>query len=218
MARTPKVRREFDTLLMLSAACAAQRVNKAYLKFADGSPNSESPYVTRPSNRELVYQFLDNLDTITDADRELAEKVKTYWNGKTFKLLTGEYISNFDRSVLELLQKEKLYDGYDLAVVASLPNSYLSGVARDERERRVKFAAGGYLGSIGDTVEATIEVTKSVYSKKWGVYFLTGITTGDQAVFFSYKQDVSPGTILSIKGNVKRQDNNTTQLNRVKVL
>jgi len=201
---------------MLSAACAAQRINKAYLKHGEVTFGDTQPQ--RPSNRELVYQFLDNQDTITDADRELAEKVKSYWNGKTFKLLTGEYMSNFDRSVLELLQKEVLSDGYDLAVVASLPNSYLSGVARDERERRVKFAAGGYLGSIGGTVEATIEVTKSVYSKKWCVYFLTGITTGDQAVFFSYKQDVSPGTILSIKGNVKRQDNNTTQLNRVKVL
>jgi hypothetical protein len=117
-----------------------------------------------------------------------------------------------------LLQKETLFDGYDLAVVASLPNSYLTGLARDERERRVKFAQGGYLGNIGDKVEATIEVTKSVYSQKWGVYFLTGVTTGDQAVFFSYKQDVSPGTVLQIKGNVKRQDNNTTQLNRVKVI
>jgi hypothetical protein len=126
-------------------------------------------------------------------------------------------MSNFDRSVLELLQKEVLLDGYDVAVVASLPNSYLTGIARDERERRVKFASGGYLGTVGGKVDATIEVTKSVYSQKWGVYFLTGITTGDQAVFFSYKQDVSPGTIMQIKGNVKRQDNNTTQLNRVKV-
>lgn len=216
MARQPKVRREFDTLLLLSAACAAQRINKAYLKFAGGTGLEGE--TNKPSNRELVYQFLDNQDTITEADRELAEKVRTYWNGKTFKLLTGEYMSNFDRSVLELLQKEVLLDGYDVAVVASLPNSYLSGIARDERERRVKFATGGYLGSVGDKVDTTIEVTKSVYSQKWGVYFLTGITTSDQAVFFSYKQDVAPGTILSIKGNVKRQDNNTTQLNRVKVL
>jgi len=216
MARQPKVRREFDTLLLLSAACAAQRINKAYLKYAGGSGTETE--INKPSNRELVYQFLDNQDTITEADRELAEKVKSYWNGKTFKLLTGEYMSNFDRSVLELLQKEVLLDGYDVAVVASLPNSYLSGVARDERDRRVKFAQGGYLGNVGDKVEATIEVTKCVFSQKWGVYFLTGLTTSDQAVFFSYKQDVNAGTVLRIKGNVKRQDNNTTQLNRVKVL
>jgi hypothetical protein len=215
MARQPKVRKEFPTLLMLSAACAAQRVNKAYLKHGEVTFGDTQPQ--KPSNRELVYQFLDNQDTITDADRELAEKVKSYWNGKTFKLLTGEYMSNFDRSVLELLQKEVLSDGYDLAVVASLPNSYLAGVARDERERRVKFATGGYLGNVGDKVETTVEITKSVYSKKWGVYFLTAVTTSDQALFFSYKEDVCPGTIMQIKGNVKRQDNNITQLNRVKV-
>jgi len=69
-----------------------------------------------------------------------------------------------------------------------------------------------------DRVTANIEVLKCVFSQKWNVYFVTAITDKDQSIFFSYKQDVSPGTILSIKGNVKRQDNNTTQLNRVKVL
>jgi len=59
---------------------------------------------------------------------------------------------------------------------------------------------------------------KCVYSQKWFTYFVTGITSSDQAVFFSYKQEVAVGNVLNIAGTVKRQDNNQTQLNRVKVL
>jgi len=37
-------------------------------------------------------------------------------------------------------------------------------------------------------------------------------------VFFSYKEEMVVGSVLNIAGTVKRQDNNQTQLNRVKVL
>jgi predicted acetyltransferase len=69
-----------------------------------------------------------------------------------------------------------------------------------------------------DRVTADIEVLKCVYSQKWGVYFVTAITDNDQSIFFSYKQDLTYGSKLSIKGTVKRQDNNQTQLNRVQVI
>jgi len=220
MPRKIKVRKEYDTHLVLSAACAAQRVNGAYIKVATVEVPSINGIVNvhKRTNRELTVEFLELQENITDADRTMAEEMRRYWNGKMFKVLSGEYMSNFDRGILELMQKETVTEGYDVAVIASMPNSYISSVKRDERDRRVKFAEGGYLGNVGERVEATIEVTKSVFSQKWGVYFLTGVTTSDQAVFFSYKQDVSPGTVLQIKGNVKRQDNNITQLNRVKVI
>ena len=51
----------------------------------------------------------------------MAEKVRSYWNGKTFKLLTGEYMSDFDRNMLTLMQKETVTEGYDVAVLAIMP-------------------------------------------------------------------------------------------------
>jgi len=220
MPRVSKVRKQYDTMLVLSAACAAQRINGSYIKFATVEEPSINGTVNvhKRTNRELTVEFLELQENIIDADRTMAEEMRRYWNGKMFKVLSGEYMSNFDRGILELMQKETVTEGYDVAVIASMPGSYISSVKRDERDRRIKFAEGGYLGNVGERVEATIEVTKSVFSQKWGVYFLTGVTTSDQAVFFSYKQDISPGTVLQIKGNVKRQDNNITQLNRVKVV
>lgn len=220
MPRQSKVRKQYDTLLVLSAACAAQRVNGAYIKFATVEVPSINGTVNvhKRTNRELTVEYLEAQENITDADRTMAQEMRSYWNGKTFKLLTGEYMSNFDRGILELMQKETVTEGYDVAVIASMPGSYLSSVKRDERDRRVKFSQGGYIGSVGERIKTQVEVLKCVYSQKWFTYFVTGITSSDQAVFFSYKEEVAVGNVLNIVGTVKRQDNNQTQLNRVKVI
>jgi hypothetical protein len=48
--------------------------------------------------------------------------------------------------------------------------------------------------------------------------FVTGITSDDQVVFFAYKSELPVGKMFDIYGTVKAQRDNTTQLNRVKVL
>lgn len=222
MPRKSKVRKEYDTMLVLSAACAAFRVNdNKYVKYdivRDAFIKDEGTVIQYVTNRDLTETYIEQPEYITDVDRNMAEKVRSYWNGKTFKLLTGEYMSNFERGILTLLQQETVTEGYDVAVLASVPNSYLIGIERDERERRVKYSQGGYIGSVGERIKTQVEVLKCVYSQKWFTYFVTGITSSDQAVFFSYKQEVTIGSVLNIAGTVKRQDNNQTQLNRVKVL
>ena len=220
MSRKVKVRKQYDTMLVLSAACAAQRVNGSYIKFATVEVPSINGTVNvhKRTNRELTVEYLELQENITDADRTMAEEMRRYWNGKMFKVLSGEYMSNFDRGILELMQKETVTEGYDIAVIASMPGSYISSVKRDERDRRVKYSQGGYIGTVGERIKTQVEVLKCVYSQKWFTYFVTGITSSDQAVFFSYKQEVTVGSVLNIAGTVKRQDNNQTQLNRVKIL
>jgi hypothetical protein len=222
MPRKSKVRKEYDTMLVLSAACAAQRVNSNnYIRYNIEDRtfvNDKGEVVKYTTNRDLVETYIENQSYITDIDRDMAEKVRSYWNGKTFKLLTGEYMSDFDRNMLSLMQKETVTEGYDVAVLASMPNSYQANLKRDEKERRVKYSQGGYIGTIGERVNIQVEVLKCVFSQKWFTHFVTGITSSDQAVFFSYKEQVTVGNVLNIAGTVKRQDNNQTQLNRVKVL
>jgi hypothetical protein len=222
MPRKSKVRKEYDTMLVLSAACAAQRVNgNKYIKYdleENVFVNDKGEVVKYTTNRQLVETYIEQPEHIMDIDRDMAEKVRSYWNGKTFKLLTGEYMSDFERNMLTLLQKETVTEGYDVAVLASMPNSYQANLQRDQRDRRVKYSQGGYIGTVGERIKTQVEVLKCVYSQKWFTYFITGITSSDQAVFFSYKEEVTIGSVLNIVGTVKRQDNNQTQLNRVKIL
>jgi hypothetical protein len=215
MAKAKKVSRIFDTMDVVSAACAAHRVNGQYIKV----PYQLGDEVKRQTNRELVYQFLEDQSFITDADRLLAEDIKSHYQGKTFKILGGGFVTDYDRTTLKMLEEESCPEGYNVAVLASVPSSYLKSVARDKADQRVRFAQGGYVGSIGDKVQLDVEVIKSVFSQKYNVHFLTAITVKEEVVFFSYKQDVTVGTLLTIKGTVKNlRDGNVTQLNRVKVI
>jgi hypothetical protein len=53
---------------------------------------------------------------------------------------------------------------------------------------------------------------------KWNTNYVTGITTNDQVVFFAYKEALDIGKVLNINGTVKAHRDNSTQLNRVKVI
>jgi hypothetical protein len=216
MVRAKTVAKNYPTMLVLAAANAAYRKNQGYVK--PGYELAGTTETPRKSNRELVYYYLDNTSELIEEDHEVATKIKAWYQGKTFKILSGSYVSDFDHNVLKMLEQEETPEGYNLAVLASTPGSYFTGIQRDVGESRVKFAQGGYLGTVGDKVETKCEVMKCIYSQKWGVFFVTAITDNDQAIFFSYKEEISYGKCLTIKGNVKRQDNNTTQLNRVKVI
>jgi hypothetical protein len=50
------------------------------------------------------------------------------------------------------------------------------------------------------------------------VYFVSGITDTNQAVFFSYRERQDVGTWLTIKGTVKAHRPDATQLSRVRVI
>jgi hypothetical protein len=215
MAQAKKVSRVFDTMDVVAAACAAQRVNGQYIKvpYQLGEENK------RQTNRELVYQFLEDVSFITDSDRLMAEDIKSHYQGKTFKILGGGFVTDYDRTTMKMLEEETCPEGYNVAVLASIPASYLKSVARDKADSRTRFATGGYIGKIGDKVQLDVEIIKSVFSQKYNVYFATAITKSEEVVFFSYKQDLTIGTLLTIKGTVKSQrDGNVTQLNRVKIV
>ena len=146
MARTKKVTRIWPTMDVVAAACAAQRVNDTYIKvkyqLGDDKP--------RQTNRELVYQYLEDDSFVTDADRLMAEDIKEYFKGYTFKVLSGAYLSEFDRNTMKILEEEFTPEGYNLALLCSIPNNYLKAKRRDEADRRTRFAQGGYVGKVGE--------------------------------------------------------------------
>lgn len=149
-------------------------------------------------------------------DHEKGAKVRRYFQALTFKILQGKVLNDFDSYALSLSNLEELGSYYELAVVASFPASYDRGVKRDNVENRVKFAAGGFIGSIGDKISIQVEVLRTFYSQQWNTHYVTAITDEDQALFFSFKEGLDPG-IYTIVGTVKSHRDNQTQLNRVKI-
>ena len=197
-----------------SASCAAQRINGAYVKnLADVAEGQNAA-----TNRILIDQHLANPSFITEADRKQAELVRKYYKALTFKILQGKKLNEFDNNAMVIANRDVIESNYDIAVIASLPSCYERAVKRDNMNRKLESATGGFIGNIGDKVQVSLEVVRTVFSQQWNVYFVSGVTSEDQAVFFSNKESFDSGTYLTIKGTVKAHRDNTTQLNRVKVL
>jgi hypothetical protein len=214
--RTQKVTVNYNADDVWSAACAAQRINGSYIKLSVVSESD--PATTKLSNRMVVEQLLADLSGITDEDREQGKKVRAFYQAYTFKILQGKQLSDFDNTAMLIANREVITGNYDVAVIASLPSCYECGVVRQSADQRVNFATGGFIGKANDKVSVSIEVLKSVFSMKWNTNYVTGITSADQVVFFAYKSDLPIGKMFDIYGTVKAHRDNTTQLNRVKVL
>ena len=206
-----------------AAACAAQRINGDYVKMVTSYatneeilPNSlQTP--AKQTNRMIMDRLLADQSEITEADREQAKLVRGYYKGLTFKILQGKKLSDFDNTAMVIGNRDVIESTYDIAVIASLPSCYLRAVERDNKNRKLENARGGLIGRVGDKVKVNVEVVRSSFSQQYNVYFVSGVTTDDQAVFFSYKQPIDSGKLIIAEGTVKRHGDNTTQLNRVKV-
>jgi hypothetical protein len=214
--RTQKVTVNHNADDVWSAACAAQRINGSYIKFTMISESD--PAVTKLSNRMIVEQLLADTFIITDQDREQGKKVRAFYQAYTFKILQGKQLNDFDNTTMLIANRDVITSTYDIAVIASLPSCYERGVVRQSADQRINFATGGFIGKANDKVTASIEVLKSVFSMKWNTNYVTGITTDDQVVFFAYKEALDIGKVLDIQGTVKAHRDNSTQLNRVKVI
>ena len=163
-----------------AAACAAQRTNGAYINAYQLVENGQRP------NREIMTQAIENTSLITDADREEGKVVRQHFKGLTFKILQGIKINDFENTAMLIANRDVITDSYDLAVIASLPGCYARDKKRNEINNRVRFASGGFIGRVGDKVTRNdVEVLRCLYSQQWNTYFLTCLTTDDEAIFFS---------------------------------
>ncbi len=215
------VRPVYSVADVFAAACAAQRINGEYLKNDDVTYHDDgheySHTVNRVANKTLVHQFLKGELGMSLEDHEQAEKVMSYCRGLTFKLLTNKRLSDFEQSMLTIVEKSTTDSNYDIAVVASLPASYERSIVRSEQNVRLREAAGCVDAEVGSKVELDIEVVRCNYSNEWGVFYVTAITDGG-VVFFARNTSIDLGSKIRIKGKVKRHKEDRTQLSHVKVI
>lgn len=208
----PRVRKlELNTSDVFAAACMAQRINGQYVK-------AIAPGTTQKTNRQIAEEALNDTTLITDEDRTQGECVRQYYRGLTFKVLKNKELSDFAKNAMEIASNDTVTSTYQLAVIISLPQSYEKSNKHDSIDRRIRFANGGFVGDLSENVTLTIEVVKQLWSNKYNTWYITGITSEDQVVFFAHRIQYAIGSMLNIQGVVKSQRDNSTQLSRVKVI
>jgi len=212
MARLTKRLGPYPTETVFAAAAAAQMANTEYVKVG------EITVEKKKSNRELMLNYLNNPEVLTQQDLQQGQEVRQYFQGLTFKVLKGQILGPFEQAALDFASQPKTTGLYEISVIASLPQAHKRGLERDARNQRLEYARGGFIGKPKDRVSLDIEVVKTNFSNLYQTYFISALTIEDQPVFFSYKEGMIPGTKGKITGTVKAHRNDATQLNRVKIV
>ena len=226
MTRTAKTHTPgdlFPVATVWAAACAAQRINGRYIKQDEFDyPEGGRAVLTATASRTIMKELLANPDRLTAQDFEQGAECKTFLqNDITFRALKNK-LTEFDSATSKVLAVEENFDSaqhkYELAVIASLPASRTRALERQATDSRVRQATGAYVGDVGDMVALDVEVIKTIYSQQWNTWYATAITSDNRAVFFAFREQLTIGNSILIKGTVKAHRSGTTQLNRVKIV
>jgi hypothetical protein len=210
-------RTSYKTADVFVAACAAHRANSGYLKI--GATDDEGNVIRLP-NKILIRQFLDSSFDISDEDRDLSEKVIQFCQGLTFKMLSDRRLTEFEQSMLSIVEKETLDSNYDIAIVSSLPAAYIRANDRKVVDARIN-AAVGFVGEVGDKIQFTAEILRCNFSDQWGTFFVTAITPDNKVIFFAHRNKLEITSNINGEGKVKAHRNqreDSTQLNYVKIV
>lgn len=213
----------------LAMACAAQRINGAYLK--DTRRFSCEENKTQFANKELVkFAFEERpgmlpMDFIrpvpTEEDYAQVAEIQK-WMKRYIMLGLGE-LDDFKKDMIGAVSADVVPNN-NLGRVAFIPEF----VKRDQRETgltkeiRVEYRDSAYLGKEKDMVDGVAKILDKRFSSQWESFNYTAVMDGN-LVSFMNKHDHEVGAMKRIKGKVKAQTQNKlfsaneTRLNYVKL-
>jgi hypothetical protein len=225
-ARTPRQKRQTPTPakfasvvsaeVLWAAAVVADRINNGdYIKHDELS--EDGAQVIRRSNRDIIRDILNaNGPEITSLDFEIGRNARE-WHSKNLviKSLRGD-LSEFEHALNNAVNLEEFYNSinkFEVAVVASQIRSYHIGIKEEAVREDVDRTP---LAAVGTKVQIIADVVKTVFSRNYGVHFITAKTTDRKMIFFSFREKLQ-GTITAV-GTVKAHRADATQLNRVRLV
>lgn len=201
-----------------AAACADRENGGEYLKEDRWMMNATPPFIEKQTNRTLMWKAIVDNSLITGADIDTGRKAREWLHKNlVFKGLKGT-VSDFEQALSRVVEMEEFMTGadrYEIALVTSQIRAYREGT---RMEAVLEDVINTPVAAVGEKVQLNVEVIKSVYSQNFNVYFITAKTDGHQMVFFSYREQKTPGEWLTIKGHVKAHRQDATQLNRVRMV
>jgi hypothetical protein len=231
---TPYKGPSFPLQTLLELACAAQRVNKEYIKtleavYADDT--SKVMYYKYP-NRTLIEAVLGEdkaqyspeypkpqLLCTNLEDRELANEIQKYYRRLAFAAIEGD--NEFQTTVNSLLNSTDVPLNR-LGFIACLPSVYKRDYAKTQMEKRVKTLDDAYISAVGtNLLDKDCEIVSSQRSKNFDAWNVDAIID-NKLVSWMSKSDLKIGACVVISARVKDHSSHwkyqilTTRLNYVK--
>jgi hypothetical protein len=200
--------------LVWAAASAAYRVNGGYFKQAEVT---DQGLITRPTNRELVRQYLAEPGVVTADDLEQGRKCRQDLLKQATMAALKNQATEWTLLTAEMASLDAITTDYQISVITSMPKSHAQNLTRETVDTRLTYCDSDPVGRINERVEVVGEVVRSNYSSQYNTHYVTVITDVNRQVFFAYRERIDPGVNVKICGRVKRHADRATQLSRVKI-
>jgi hypothetical protein len=220
----------FPTQQVLELACAAQRVNKGYIKeyqavFADDGKAVSSIY----SNRDLILVTLDEnlvkhtvkpmLLKVTNEDKELAADIRKYFRKLVFSAVKND--DEFYTQLNAVLINEEIALNR-LGFVACLPGTYARDYAKSRFEKIIDDLNREHIGTVGcELLDKDCEIIEVKRSKNYDAWNTCAIIE-NKMVSWMGKNELKLGPCVIIRAKVKEHSSHwkyhvpETRLNYVK--
>jgi hypothetical protein len=225
-------KKEFPAQQVLELACAAQRINGAYLKEPVPVLAADFTYMySKQSNKMLMICTIvpanwtaDPKDApmplrILPEDTTLAEEIKRHFRKFLFSAIEGE--NEFQTNINSFLNAESI-ETKNFGYIACLPSVYARDVAQNKIKKVARSVEEGYLGLIGDNLkDLDCEILESVKSKNFEGYNISAIINNRMCSWLN-KNNLDLGACIITKAKVKdhskhwKHGNDVTRLNYVK--
>ena len=226
------IKKEFPTQQVLELACAAQRVNGAYIKDSEAVYAEDGVYMyTKETNKILMLLTLDHTLWTADPkdapmplklvpeDVALAEEIQKYFKRLLFAAIEGE--NDFQTNINSILSGDTVKQN-QFGYVACLPSVYVRDLAQNKVKRAARSVEEGFVGDIGAQLkDLDAEIISSIKSKNFEGYNIDAIIN-NRMVSWLNKTNLNLGACVVIKAKVKdhnkhwKHQNDVTRLNYVK--
>jgi hypothetical protein len=224
--------KEFPTQQVLELACAAQRVNGAYIKESENVWAEDGVFMySKKTNKMLMLCTLDHANWTADPkdapmplkvlpeDTAQAEEIKKHFRKFLFSAIEGE--NDFQTNINSILSSDAVKQS-QFGYVACLPSVHVRDVAQTKVKRAAQQVEDGSLAEIGSTVkDLDAEIISSIKSKNFEGYNIDAIINSKMVSWMS-KTDLKLGPCVVVKAKVKdcnkhwKHQNDVTRLHYVK--
>lgn len=223
---------EFSTQQVLELACAAQRVNGAYLKEPESVFADDGVYLfAKQTNKMLMMcTVLPNNWTadpkdapmplkVLPEDVELADNIKRHYRKLMFGAIEGS--NDFETNINSILTGD-LIKTNQFGYVACLPMLYKRDVMQTNVKRAARDAEDGYLGEVNAWItDLDCEVLLVQRSKNFDAWNIDAKINNMLASWMS-KVELKVGPCVIVKAKIKdltkhwKHETPVTRLNYVK--
>jgi hypothetical protein len=197
-----------------AAAVYAQKINKIYNKEDEFNADGEC---VREANRTVAKNALA-LGKITEADRTKGAEVRKFISSRLMLNAITRKLNDFQKNLSRAVELDEFIVPQDRMLIG-IVNSQIGQYERAIREEALtKDSVYGVFGKIKERLDVELKPVSRFWLTDWGTFRYNAITKDGYKTSFYYRDKLEIGDAVKVRGTVTKHTNDTTTINRVKVL